>query len=218
MKEITILKNKKIDGLLIKIPETVYDPAEDSFLLAENVVLKENEKVLEIGSGSGYVSIFLAKKYPHVEYFCIDINFAAAKITKENGKRNGVELEVICSDLVSSLRKKRQSINGDTLNNPFRYFDVILFNAPYLPVEEDGLLAQAWSGGEEGLTTIRKLLIDLPYILKRTGRCYLIASSFTNTTKLKKIVQQVGNDLELFEIDKVKLVGETIFLYQLFFT
>lgn len=218
MKEIILLKKKIIDGCRLIIPESVYDPAADSFLLAENVDVNANEKVLEIGSGSGYVSIFLAKKYPMAEYFCVDINFDAAKITRENGKRNDVQLHVICSDLFSTLKQKKKSVDNTPLCAPYPYFDVILFNSPYLPVQEDGLLAKAWSGGKGGLEIIRDFIVNLPAVLKRTGRCYLVVSSFTNITKLKKIVQKVGNNLKLSEIDRVKLVGEKIFLYKLFFT
>ncbi|NHJ39624.1 MAG: methyltransferase, partial [Asgard group archaeon] len=85
---------KKIDGLNIVIPNSVYDPAEDSFLLAENTAIKLNEKVLEIGSGSGYVSIYLAKKNPSAEFFSIDLNYIASKTTLINSINNSVKLNI----------------------------------------------------------------------------------------------------------------------------
>ena len=112
---------KVIDGLSLDIPKDVYDPAEDSFLLAENILELTNERVLEVGSGSGYVSIYLAKKYPKTDFFCVEINPSAASITKKNANQNSVNIEVLCSDLFNSFLVKKH----------FQLFDIVLFNSPY---------------------------------------------------------------------------------------
>ena len=38
--------------------DEVYPPAEDTFLLIDNLILSEDMNVLEIGGGSGIVSIY----------------------------------------------------------------------------------------------------------------------------------------------------------------
>ena len=45
-----------MDNFIIDTAETVYTPAEDSYMLAENLLIKEGKRVLEIGTGSGIVA------------------------------------------------------------------------------------------------------------------------------------------------------------------
>ncbi|MFW9924627.1 MAG: HemK2/MTQ2 family protein methyltransferase [Candidatus Thorarchaeota archaeon] len=197
---------KTIDGLKIDIPKEVYDPAEDSFLLAENVFLKENQKILEVGSGSGYVSIFLSQKFPNNEFFCLDINFYAAQITKKNSSSNNESIEVINSDLFTSFKKISKSEG---------LFDIILFNTPYLPVIDDGILAQAWSGGKDGLGVISRFIEKLSDYLKKSGSCYLVVSSYTN---LQELMKQITNqNLISQRIDQVIVSNEHIILYKISF-
>jgi release factor glutamine methyltransferase len=191
---------KVIDGLSLSIPKDVYDPAEDSFLLAENVVIPVNSKVLEIGPGSGYVSLYLAKKYPKAEYFCIDINPIAAITSKRNAQINGLSLGVMCSDLFGSLTFSRN-------------FDIILFNSPYLPVNDKSLLSKAWSGGIGGLEVVSKYIESLASFLSKEGCSFLVISTKTDIKQLNKIL--INENLTWQEIDSIKEGGERIILYKI---
>jgi len=191
---------KVIDGLTLDIPKDVYDPAEDSFLLTENVVIPDNSRVLEIGPGSGYVSLFLAKKYPHADYFCIDINPIATITTKKNAQLNKLSLHVICADLFSTLKNSRD-------------FNVILFNSPYLPVHEEGLLSKAWSGGKGGMEVVSNYLESLDKYLSKESSSYLVISSKTDIKQLNYTI--TSNNLTWMEIDSLKEGGERIILYRI---
>ncbi|NPE08604.1 MAG: methyltransferase [Asgard group archaeon] len=193
---------KVVDGLSLDIPSDVYDPAEDSFLLAENVHDLTNEKVLEVGSGSGYVSLYLAKKFPRADFFCVEINQIAANTIKKNAKQNSINLEVICSDLFNSLLAKE---------NNLQFFDIVLFNSPYLPVKDFGLLEQAWSGGIDGLDVVKPFLKALPFFLKNNGCCYLVVSSKTNLALLENMIEYQGFNCLIK--DKVVEGKESILLY-----
>ncbi|MCK5047058.1 MAG: methyltransferase [Candidatus Heimdallarchaeota archaeon] len=195
---------KVVDGLSLDIPSEVYDPAEDSFLLAENVHDLTNEKVLEVGSGSGYVSLYLAKKFPRADFFCVEINHIAANATKKNAKQNSVNLEVLCSDLFTSLHAKE---------NNLQFFDIVLFNSPYLPVKDFGLLEQAWSGGIDGLDVVKPFLKALPFFLKNNGSCYLVVSSKTNLALLENMIEFQGFNCLIK--DKIVEGKESILLYYL---
>lgn len=195
---------KSVDGLNLVIPKDVYDPAEDSFLLAENVVIQPNQKVLEVGSGSGYVSLYLAKKFSFAEYFCLDVNFSAAIATHQNAISNKINLIVYSSNLFTAIMSQ---------SNFKQFFDIVLFNSPYLPFLDKGMLEKAWSGGRDGLEIIIPFIENLSMVLKSTGVVYLVVSSKTNHSKLIELFN--SNNYLYKLLDKVSEGKEEIILYQL---
>ncbi|NHJ48126.1 MAG: methyltransferase [Asgard group archaeon] len=194
-------KEKKIDGLILEIPPSVYEPAEDSFLLAENVEIKTNDKILEIGSGSGYVSLYLTKNNPTAEFFCTDLNYKASRATLNNALKNSLNIHIITCDLFSSI-----------IHQPF--FDVILFNSPYLPVKNSELESIAWAGGQDGLEVVESFIQQLKFVLKENGKSYLVVSSLTDNQKLVSLIRENGFSYKI--IDEVKAERETILLYEMF--
>ena len=79
--------------------DEVYPPAEDTFLLIDNLIVKNNDSVLEVGCGCGIVSIAASLNAEKVT--SIDINPHAIKCTKENIKLNNRKnIEVIESRFI----------------------------------------------------------------------------------------------------------------------
>ena len=81
----------------IKNFDGVYEPAEDSWLMAKHIPQFQGS-VLEIGCGSGIISMHLAQRGNVVT--AIDINPKAVEATKFNSKENDLEIEVLEGDLV----------------------------------------------------------------------------------------------------------------------
>ena len=163
----------------------VYPPSDDSILFIQSLDVKEGEKVLEIGSGSGVVSIHCAKNGCKVT--CGDINPKAVALARRNAEANGVQMEVFETDVYSNIDGR---------------FDTILFNLPYLPVDEDGLLARSWSGGPDGLGPLPDLLRGAPDHLTEDGRVVVVISSLMDTDALWDLldnysVRTIG-ELKLF--------------------
>lgn len=143
----------------------VYYPAEDSFLLAENLIVGENDRVLDIGTGCGLQAIMAAKISKHV--VATDINPYAIENTKYNAHLNNIKIETRLGDLFEPIKEK---------------FDLIIFNPPYLPSESnsDSFEEKAWNGGLEGRLILDRFLGQFCNYLNPNGRIQLVQSSLTN--------------------------------------
>lgn len=151
----------------------VYPPSEDSILLIENLDVREGEKILEIGCGSGIVSIHCARNGCIVD--CGDINPKAVELAGRNAEANGVEIHARETDVYSNIQGR---------------YDTIVFNLPYLPVDEEGLLAKAWSGGPDGLGPLPELMEGAPGHLNPDGRVVIVVSSLMDCAELWDILDR----------------------------
>ena len=165
----------------------VYPPSDDSILLIESLDVIPREKVLEVGCGSGVVSIHCAKNGCYVT--AVDVNPRAVELARRNSVANGTDIRVLESDVYGN-------VDG--------VFDTIVFNLPYLPVDEEGLLARAWSGGPDGLGPLPRLLEGAPDHLIPGGRVVVVVSSLTEPRALEEAlegyeVRTIGEQRLFFE-------------------
>ena len=151
--------------------DDVYPPSEDSVLLIESLNISVGERILEIGCGSGIVSIHCAINGGDVT--AVDINPSAVECTKKNAKNNNVRIDVKRSDLFENIKE---------------IFDTIVFNLPYLPVEDEGMLEKSWSGGLNGLGPLPKLLEEAPQHLTENGRVVIVTSSLMDHELLSSLL------------------------------
>lgn len=167
----------------------VYPPSDDSILFIQSLNVKNGDRVLEIGCGSGVVSIHCAKNG------CVvtsgDINPKAVELTRRNAAENGVDITVVETDVYSNIEGR---------------FDTVLFNLPYLPVDEDGLLARSWSGGPDGLGPLPDLLSGSPDHLNPNGRIVVVISSLMDTQALWDLL----DDYDVENIGELKLFFEKL--------
>ena len=152
-----------MEGIKIKNFKGVYEPAEDSWMVCKYLP-QELGSVLEIGCGSGIISIHLAKRGNNVT--SVDINPKAVKATKFNADQNQVKVEVLDGNMFEKVKGRK--------------FDFIVSNSPYLPPADnysDPELALAVEGGPTGSEFTIELLSKAKDHLKTGGNIYLIISS-----------------------------------------
>ena len=85
-------------------------------------------KILDIGTGSGCIAIFLARLFPKAEIYALDISQEALLVAQENANLNGVKITFILQDILA------------TEPEYFADFDVIVSNPPYIPMVEKNTL------------------------------------------------------------------------------
>jgi len=164
---------KKIffNGCTFYVLQKVYEPAEDTFLLAENLVVNRDDVVLDVGTGCGILGILAAKKAKKV--VATDINPYAVKCARINARQNGVlaKMDIRLGSLFEPIKDSEK-------------FDVVVFNAPYLPTsrsEKKSLTDRAWSGGQRGRDVIDPFIFEAPkYLKKKNNRIFLVQSSLSD--------------------------------------
>lgn len=180
--------------------KNVYEPAEDTFLLAENLQVAEEDVALDVGTGCGIFAIISAEKAKQV--VAIDVNPHAVKCAKRNAKINNVsnKIEFIIGDLFKPLREEKK-------------FSLITFNAPYLPAEDGerkDWIDYAWTGGPSGRELIDRLIENAPSYLKDKGRILLIQSTLSDVEKTVKRFREEQFQVNI--IAEVKVMFEKIVL------
>ena len=178
-------------NIQIEEREDVYSPGEDSILLIESLNVSDGERVLEIGCGSGVVAIHCAKNGADVT--AVDINPSAVALTRKNAAANGAFMDIRLSDLYEDIDS---------------HYDTIVFNLPYLPVKDDGMLGKAWSGGDDGIGPLPKLLNDVEDHLFPRGRFVVVVSSLMDQRRLNDVlsgydVKVLGEKKLFFEVLRV---------------
>ncbi|RAP52324.1 MAG: methyltransferase [Methanosphaera sp. rholeuAM270] len=171
--------------------DEVYPPAEDTFLLIDNLSIDATDDVLEIGTGSGLVSIFASLQCNTVT--STDINPHAIECARNNVELNNrTNIRIIESDLFENVTEK---------------YDLILFNTPYLPVSmeehSDDNYSKAWDGGESGREVIDRFIDEAPIYLKKNGRIQIVQSSLSDNEKTLSEFEKKGFEVEITAIEHV---------------
>lgn len=165
----SISKTVFFENFKFLVHPNVYEPAEDSFLFAENLPSSSSCRVIDVGTGCGILGIIAARRARHV--LLVDINPHAIRCAQQNAKLNKIADRVafVQGDLLGSIDTKAR-------------FDLILFNSPYLPsdMNDASWLARSWAGGIAGRDLIDRFINDAPKHLSTTGQILLLQSSLSN--------------------------------------
>ncbi|WP_305515344.1 HemK2/MTQ2 family protein methyltransferase [Methanobrevibacter sp. V14] len=166
---------------IINTDDNVYVPAEDSYLLADNLEIEHGMSVLEIGTGSGIVAMYASRLTDNITV--TDINFDACELARKNFQANNIEnIEILFGNLFEPLENRK--------------FDVILFNTPYLPTEEgeviDDTLNYAFDGGLNGRKVIDLFLNELKSHLNDGGIVQMIQSSLSDNEETLAKLDELG--------------------------
>jgi len=163
------------------------------FLETKNL---ENKSFLELGCGTGIISVLAAKKNARV--VSSDINSSAIENAKLNAKKNGVEIATYFSDLFVDL--------------PQQQFDFIVINPPYYPKAPETVAEEAWFCGEH-FEYFEKLFSTFIPWTHSQSEVYMILSEDCDIEQIKKIASI--NGLALTMVMEKKKFGELNYIFNL---
>jgi release factor glutamine methyltransferase len=169
----------------------VYQPREDSYLLAESVKAFADGKVLDMGTGSGIQALTASKLNKVNSVVGVDINLSGIKDIKQK------KVKFLKSDLFSNVKGK---------------FDTVVFNPPYLP-QDKGVIDPTLYGGKKGYEIIGRFLSKCSEHLNPSGIVLLLYSTQTKEQKVKEFVEKYGFEFEI--VGEKKLFFEILYVVKL---
>lgn len=154
----------------------------------------ENKTFLELGCGSGIISLFAASKKAIVT--ATDINNVAISALKEAAKKQGFKIDILYSDLFDEIH--------------YKSFDYIIINPPYYPKDPKSDRERAWYCGEE-FQYFERLFKQLPYHL--TENTMMILSQDCDLDRIQEIATK--NRLTFECVLTKKIAGEKNFIFKI---
>ena len=188
-----IIGNREFMGLDFFVKEGVLIPRPDTETLVEEIINICNNKtglnILDIGTGSGAITVSLSKYLDKSHVVSVDISDIALEIASKNAISNKVDerIDFIKSDVFSNVSDETK-------------FDIIVSNPPYIrKADISGLDRQvkdfepynALEGGEDGLDFYRRITEESRQFLKQDGiLAYEVGHD--QASDVSKIMQQNG--------------------------
>ena len=155
-------------SLSLKVNEHVLIPRPETEFVVDKVLElihpDTSVRILDLGTGSGAISLALAYQDPKFRITAVDISEDALAVAKENAKYLEVENQI-------------QFIHGDLFEHVQGTFSVICSNPPYIPKADLPKLAPelgvepnlALDGGVDGLDFYRRILSQAASFLEQPG-------------------------------------------------
>ena len=170
-----IIGDTSFRGFIIKCDMRALVPRPETEALIDMAkdALKGNENpfIVEVGTGTGAISIACAKEIAGAKVLATDISTDALSLARENADANELGANAENSNLTFAQGDLLDAVNADVIakasSNADQKIDCLIANLPYIPDGEKGKLQPevdkfdpelALYGGPDGLTLVRKLL------------------------------------------------------------
>ena len=156
---------KEFFGLVLQVDSRVLVPRPDTETLVVWAleVLHGQQRVIDLGTGSGAIALALKASRPVLQVSAIDFSHDALAVAQANAER--LQLDVSFS----------QGAWLAGLPDPSFRFDCIVSNPPYIAALDPHLAAltheplQALASGADGLDDLRQIIMQAPAHLKPGG-------------------------------------------------
>lgn len=185
-----LLVEREFYSLPLKISPVALIPRPETELLVETTLQYcaniDRPRILEMGTGTGAISIALLHERPDIELITTDISPDCLELAQANAKRNGLTLTCIESSWYDNLAKQAA-------------FDLIVSNPPYI-AENDPYLQQgdlpaepllALTPGKTGLEAIQQIVAGATGHLN-SGGYLLLEHGYDQAESVEKLLHNAG--------------------------
>ena len=189
-----IVGNVEFYGLKLIVNENVLIPRPETELLVEKIINESDKsaslKILDIGVGSGNISLSILKNLPNTNVVAIDISESALEVAKQNAELNSLQ---------DRIELKHFDIMKDDLNSLGK-FDLIVSNPPYVSVNDFESLEPelkvhepriALTDNSNGISFYKSIIEASDQILNRPGKIYF-ELGMGQSMQVKNLFDQKG--------------------------
>ena len=194
MEDLTLDYLPKHDGIKIYQSKNMFRINTDTTLLGEFIVIRNNDRILDIGTNNGALLIYASLQGRKCELNGIDINKEALEIAKLNMKENNLNADFF-------------NIDGKVFYDE-KGFDVIICNPPFFNTKDERLKNDNCSiknARHEEEFSLKDMFLCFKRNLKDNGRFYIMHRS-TRLNDIYKEMQNVGMRITKLQMvyDKAK--------------
>jgi len=170
-----IVGNVEFYGLKLIVNENVLIPRPETELLVEKIIndsdKSTNLKILDIGVGSGNISLSILKYLPNSKVVAIDISKTALDVANQNAEINSLQ---------DRIEFRLFDIMNDNLNSLGK-FDLIVSNPPYVSENDYESLEPelknhepkiALTDNSNGISFYKHIVEASDQLLKKPGKIY----------------------------------------------
>lgn len=206
-----IIGHQEFMSLNFHVTCDVLVPRHDTEVLVETILeyAKKLEgkqlEILDIGTGSGCISVSLSHYINNCKVTAVDISEKALEVARKNAIDNGVNGKMIF--LKSNLF---ENIEAETL------FDIIVSNPPYIPAAEIKKLQKevrefephlALDGGNDGLEFYRKITIKAP-LFQKPGGILAFEVGYNQAEEVRLLMSKSYNKIKT--INDISKIGRVV--------
>ena len=189
-----ILGKASFYGKEFNVDSRVLIPRPETEILVDKAVelareLPQNAHIVEIGCGSGIISIMLSLLLPEAKLTAVDISMDALNVSKQNAQKHGVDKNIIF-------------IESSYLDNVEGNIDMIVSNPPYIANDESlgiglsyepSLALYGGSRGDEMLCHI----VDL--FQERKAKALACEMGYDQREPMRLYAQSKGLEIEFYK-------------------
>jgi release factor glutamine methyltransferase len=193
-------RNYSYKGIKIKVLKGVFHPGlyfSTKVLLnyLSNFEFVDNQ-FLELGAGTGLISIFAAKNGAITS--ASDFSPLAIKNLLLNNKLNNLSIQIIESDLFD--------------NFPPKLFDIIAIQPPFYPKDAESIEELAWFCGSD-FKFFRKLFKQIGNFTNSSGKIIMILSDDCKIDFISQIANE--NGFEMLPVFEKKVMWEWNYIFRI---
>lgn len=176
----------------------------DAVLLANFAVVRRNELVIDMGTGTGIIPLLLAKRRQPRRIIGIEIQNLLADMARRSVSLNGLAEQI-------EIREMDLKIAAEHLG--YGIADVVTVNPPYYPADKGK--TSAWESvaiaRHEGCCSLEDVIRSASQLLKNRGRLYMVhlaerLNDIIVTARMFQLEPKILRMVHSYIQDRAKLV------------